>query len=431
MSSSGEATVPPKPPVEPPREARGEPRRERRQGPRPLPLHLLAATNAWTSSWLVSRLWKSGSLPWSPELQEKATALAQESEALPAEDLQSALELEILERSERLLAAIQTYRGHSYRRAPSQAAEIWSEGTTRLLDYSGGETDRLPVLFVPSLINRSYILDLTPDGSLLQWMAESGFAPLLVDWDAPGDAERGFTLTDYIAGRLEAALDHCLARFQRPVMVVGYCMGGLLALALALRRQRDVAGLVLMASPWDFHREKQQASVAQASLMAFGPWIEVLGELPVDAIQSLFAAIDPLDGTRKFLAFGRMDPESDRARAFVALEDWLNDGVPLAGPVARECLGGWYVENTTANLAWRITGRVVDPRQLGIPCLCLVPGQDRIVPPESAAGIATLMPHVDLRRPPIGHIGMVVSRRAPEVVWQPLAEWLKSIDRQG
>ena len=420
MTESGQATGSTK--------ARPEPRPELRLGPRPLPLHLLAATNAWTSSWLASRLWKNESLPWSPQLAQRAAALVRESASLPAADLQRALEQEILERSEQLLAAIQTYRTHSYRRPQTDAPAVWSEGTTRLLDYGRGEAGAVPVLVVPSLINRSYILDLTPESSLLRWLAGKGMAPLLVDWDAPGEAERRFSLTDYIAGRLEAALDVCLARFDRPVMVIGYCMGGLLALALALRRQRDVAGLALLASPWDFHTVKQQAAAAQASLLAFGPWIDVLGELPVDAIQSLFAAIDPLDGTRKFLAFGRMDPASERARAFVALEDWLNDGVPLAGPVARECLGGWYGENSTAELAWRVAGRAVDPRALSVPCLCLVPGQDRIVPPDSAAAIAPLIPHIDLREPAIGHIGMVVSRRAPETIWGPLVAWLRETD---
>ena len=402
-----------------------------RLGPRPLPLHLLAATNAWTSSWLASRLWKNESLPWSPQLEQRAAALVRESASLPADDLQRALEQEILDRSEQLLAAIQTYRTHSYRRPLTTAPAVWSEGTTRLLDYGTGDADALPVLVVPSLINRSYILDLTPEGSLLRWLAGQGVTPLLVDWDAPGEVERSFSLTDYIAGRLEAALDHCLARFDRPVMVMGYCMGGLLALALALRRQRDVAGLALLASPWDFHTVKQQAVAAQSSLLAFGPWIDMLGELPVDAIQSLFAAIDPLDGTRKFLAFGRMDPASDRAHAFVALEDWLNDGVPLAGPVARECLGGWYGQNSTAKLAWRVAGRAIDPRALSVPCLCLVPGQDRIVPPGSAAAIAPLSPHIDLREPAIGHIGMVVSRRAPETIWEPLVAWLRETDAKA
>src|SRR3546814_10267711 len=49
--------------------------------------------------------------------------------------------------------------------------------------------------------------------------------------------------------------------------------------------------------------------------------------------------LDPQLVVRKFLAFGRLDAASRKAEEFVALEDWLNDGVPLAAPVARECLG--------------------------------------------------------------------------------------------
>ena len=60
---------------------------------------------------------------------------------------------------------------------------------------------------VPSLINRAYILDLAPETSLLRYLAAAGMRPLLVDWGSPGAVERGFGLTEYIAGRLEAAAD--------------------------------------------------------------------------------------------------------------------------------------------------------------------------------------------------------------------------------
>ena len=100
-------------------------------------------------------------------------------------------------------------------------------------------------------------------------MAAAGTRPFLVDWGAPGELERGFSLTDYIAGRLEQALDRVLAEVGGPVVLLGYCMGGLLAVALALRRQRDLAGLVCLATPWDFHAERpSQAKLLGASLEA-------------------------------------------------------------------------------------------------------------------------------------------------------------------
>ena len=65
----------------------------------------------------------------------------------------------------------------------------------------------MPALFVPSLVNRAHVLDLLPEASMLRWLAAAGVRPLLLDWGWPGEAERGFTLTDLVAGRLERALD--------------------------------------------------------------------------------------------------------------------------------------------------------------------------------------------------------------------------------
>ena len=131
-------------------------------------------------------------------------------------------------------------------------------------------------------------------------------------------------------------------------MLVGYCMGGLLALAAALRRPDRVAALGLLATPWDFHASPEDAArsrSAAALLPALEPLMQATGTLPVDVIQALFAGLDPWGIPRKFRAFARLDPASPRAELFVALEDWLNDGVPLAAPVARETLGGWYGAN--------------------------------------------------------------------------------------
>jgi polyhydroxyalkanoate synthase len=304
---------------------------------------------------------------------------------------------------------------------------LWEEGGTRLLDYRPPVVDPgAPAAFiVPSLINRAYILDLSEERSFVRTLARSGFHPLLIDWGDPGPTERGFTLTDYIAGRLERALDVVLSQVRGPVVVVGYCMGGLLGLALALRRQRDVAGLVCLATPWDFHADRpEQARLIGAAVRPLAPLLDGLGELPVDVIQMLFAALDPLQVIRKFLGFADIDPDSPRARLFVALEDWLNDGVPLVAPVAHECLAGWYGDNATARGAWQVAGRPVRPEEFGAPALIVVPDQDRIVPPASAQALAAAIPGAERLEPRTGHIGMVVGSDAERGLMQPLAAWL-------
>jgi polyhydroxyalkanoate synthase len=310
-----------------------------RLGPRPLPLHLAAAIGSFASSHAALPLLKSGFLAWRPELRAAGSELERSLAAVGVEALAEAVERELRSRADRFLRGIERYRDHPYRRDLADPATLWQDGSTRLLDYGGGGA---PLLVVPSLVNRAYILDLMAEKSLLRWLAGHGLRPLLVDWGTPGALERRFTLTDYIAGRLEAALDAAAAAAAEPMAVMGYCMGGLLALALAERRPRRVSALALLATPWDFHAERaEQAHLLGALTPSLKAAFSVLGELPVDVLQTLFAALDPLLALRKFSRFAELEESDPRAREFVALEDWLNDGVPLALPVAEAVLREW------------------------------------------------------------------------------------------
>ena len=402
-----------------------------RLGPRPLPMHLAIATMTWLSSRGIWPLWSSVSPLWRPEFRPQIQALEAALDGAEPKAFAAALDGEIRARFDRLAAGIESYRRHPFRRTLAEPPVLWQDGTTRLLDYraGAGAADGPAILVVPSLINRAHILDLTADRSLLRTLAAAGTRPLLVDWGAPGDLERGFSLTDYIAGRLEQALDRVRSEAGGPVVLLGYCMGGLLAVALALRRRRDLAGLVCLATPWDFHAERpSQAKLLGASVNLVEPLLRNIGELPVDAIQALFAGLDPMQVIRKFVGFAELDPDSQRARLFVAVEDWLNDGVPLAAAVARECLGGWYGANTPAAGAWRVAGEPVQPAALDLPSLVVIPDQDRIVPPASAEALAAALPRAEALRPAAGHIGMIVGGGAPDRLYQPLIAWLSRLD---
>jgi poly(3-hydroxyalkanoate) synthetase len=314
-----------------------------------------------------------------------------------------------------LIAGIAAYRRHPYYRTLPDPPTIWTEGGSRMLDYGGtGPT----VLVVPSLVNRAYVLDLAPERSMLRYLAAHGVRPILLDWGWPGATERSFDLTDYIAGRLERAL----SSLPGPVILAGYCMGGLLALAAAQQQPERVRGLVLLATPWDFHAGQPPAPpIPNLPALLSG------GTLPVDAIQTLFTMRDPDSIAAKFRAFPQLDPDSERARLFVALEDWLSDGVPLAAPAAQECLLGWYAENTPAKGTWRVNGDAVTPAASRLPTLVALPAEDRIVPPESARPLADIIPGAMLLQPAAGHVGMVVGRRAQQELWQPLLDWLQTV----
>ena len=401
-----------------------------RLGPRPLPLHLATALQAWTSSRAAFETSRSGSPPWNPngtagdgaarralaEILERAGAAEGGAAAFRA-----ALDAEVARRTGALLDAIAAYRRHPYRRPPDGAGTVWSDGTTRLLAYGDGAGR--PLLLVPSLVNRHYVLDLPPGRGLVSHLVRAGYDPYTVDWGRPGEVERGFDLTDYVAGRLEGALDAVLDATGARPGVVGYCMGGLLALALAGRRRRDLSCLVLLATPWDFSIGPAPALVGLWKPMLDSA-LDALGELPTDIVQAMFYALDPMTVVRKFLKFAEMDKTGPEAEAFVALEDWINDGVPLAAPVAREALFGWYGGNAPARRAWRIAGRPVDPAGIDLPCLSSIPSRDRIVPPASSAALAAALPRSDALRVPLGHIGMAASAGARARAWEPMAAWL-------
>ncbi len=417
---------------------------EARPGPRPLALHLANAMGIWSGALAALPLALSDNLPWHPVARQDAAEVIPEflSSTYVGSSPGEAVGLEIIARLQKMLAGIEAYRHHPYRRLLAEPPVIWQEGSTRLLDYgatagaagsaAGNQgRDAPPVLVVPSLVNRAYVLDLKPKRSLLRYLAARGYRPLLVDWGAPGEAERGFDLTAYIAGRLEAAHAQAVATACGPVPVVGYCMGGNLALALALRRAGEVSGLALLATPWDFHaagdEDQGGAPLPPMALKTSSAVIEAAGEMPADLLQAFFAALDPNLASAKFRRFAHLDPASAAAENFVALEDWANDCVPLAAAVAMECLGGWYAENSPARLQWRVAGRVVDPGQLRMPTLVAFPRADRIVPPASARALARAAPGAEQLQAPSGHIGMIAGGGAEKGLWQPLEAWLSSL----
>ena len=417
----------------PPPPAPQEPTEGPTEGPLPLPLHLALQTLTWMSSLAALSALKSGSIPWKPGLRKAGLALEKNLEKVDLPDFSAAVDAEARSRLLAFSEGVTRYRQYPRDPRPPEPPLFWRDGTTRVLDYGsfGGadapeEQDRPPVLVVPSLINRGYILDLTERRSLMRFLAAEGFRPFLVEWGEPGPEEKDFDLTRYICWRLEPVADEIFDATGRAPALVGYCMGGLLTLALACRRPDRAAALVFLATPWDFHAAPPATlRMLQAMTPGLTAAIDRWGSLPVDILQAMFSSLDPYLTANKFRRFAAMKEASDKARKFVALEDWLNDGVALAAPVAKECLIGWYVDNTPARGGWRIDGETVRPETVTAPTLVMVPENDHIVPPGSAAALADAIPGAERTSLAAGHIGMVAGGRARTMLYKPLSQWLR------
>ena len=320
---------------------------------------------------------------------------------------------------------IKAYRDHPYRREFRQRPAVWERGGCRLLDY--GRDDGWPLLVVPSLINKAYILDLMPGVSLLDFLRDKGIRPLLLDWGDGTGPDGRLGLSGLIRKRMEPALDWIHHATDRPPLVMGYCMGGTLATALACLCQDRMAGLALLATPWDFRHADHRSSQLTPCYEALGCGTGNLGHLPIDALQALFAQLDPLSVPKKFARFARMTPASNAAVRFVAIEDWLNDGVSLSAEIASECLSDWYGNNVPARSIWRIDDITIRPERLDLPICLAIPDRDRIVPPASALALGRRLREHDLIRPNAGHVSMIAGKHAEATLWTPLLGWLKRV----
>jgi polyhydroxyalkanoate synthase len=365
-----------------------------RLGPKPFNLHLFT-----TACMLSAAAWPLAS---DPEKRDDVVRLVGEMTA-------------------DMMRGLEAYRASHQRAEKAQHAMIWEEGTTRLLRVS---TKGIPVLLVPSLINRYDILDLDAEHSFAAFLSGQGYAPYILDWGAPGSIEQNFTIDDYITKRLYPALK----KIDRP-HVIGYCMGGTMAAGAtaALSDQSGIRSLTLLAAPWDFHAGDPNMPIRMNSyFMSAGPVMTTTGTLPVDWIQALFASIDPLFAFNKFRAFADMDPDGEQARRFVIVEDWLNDGVDLTAPAAQQALSNWYVNNEPHNGVWTIGSNLVLASNIRVPTLVVAAGGDKLVPAPSALAIVQQIAAAQSISPDIGHIGMMASDRAINAVWQPIAAFLQS-----
>ncbi len=310
------------------------------------------------------------------------------------------------ERLASALAGLRRYQ-EAERAAPAEPPAAVAERLgAKVRDYGGSGP---PVLFVPSLINPPSILDL-PERSLLRWLAaEGGVRPLLLDWGWDVEARSALS----VAGHVEEVLLPLVSALGEAPALVGYCLGGTMALAAA--GPSGAPSVAAIAAPWRFGGFPADARARLARLWeGAAATSKALGCLPMEVLQSAFWSLDPARTAAKFEAFAKMAQGSAEARAFVALEDWANDGPPVPHAAAAELFEDMFGRDVTGGGEWR----PADPGALPCPFLDIVSTSDRIVPAASATGAGE---RIELSQ---GHVGMVVGRRARAALWEPLAAWL-------
>lgn len=324
-----------------------------------------------------------------------------------------------------MFEGIKRYQDHPFARAIDPLPVVFTAGQVRVF-HAAATDPRAAVFVVPSMINRSHILDLLPDRSFVRWLAGQGMDAYLLDWGEPARDDGMVSMDAAIGDRLLPAMRAAKqAADGLPLFGLGYCMGGTLLAGAAGAMGGDLAGAAFLASPWDFHGgDRRLATQVQMGTPTAMQLMESRDVLPVNWIQSVFAAVNEERTVHKFAKFAAMDPDSAEAHLFVAVEDWLNDGLDLPAPLARTCIRDWYGDNLPGRGMWLVAGVAVDPAAIRCPALVIAPTQDRLVPADSALALSGKLRDATVLKPDCGHVAMMTGRRAEQDVWHPVADWV-------
>jgi poly[(R)-3-hydroxyalkanoate] polymerase subunit PhaC len=313
------------------------------------------------------------------------------------------------------------------RRMPTTVIDSGPQRTVSRYD-SDRRRRGAPVLLVPPLAAPAICFDLRRGCSLAEHLVVGGQRTYLVAYGEIEYGNRNLGLEHWIEDVIPAAVRAAAQDAGRPVRVIGWCLGGIMALlAHAMDAELPIEAAALVASPFDFGRVPLVAPLRPIDAVTRGQLVtqvyRVLGGAPAPLVKRGYQ----LAGIDKYV----MKPwtmvshagDRDLLAQIEAVDAFTGRMHAYPGRTFGQLYHRFFRTNDLADGKLALTDRTIDFEDVTIPVLAIAGRGDGIAPVPACHHVGDLVPNarsVTLETAPGGHLGVLTGRAARATTWKLL-----------